>query len=168
MKIEDVLNTAIKMEEEGYAFYRKAEDRTASKMGKAMFGQLALDEVKHKRMLERMKDKVPQDAKDMEVPLAKERLKSVFSDAKANFNETVSSTADDLEALSFAMTKEKESHDMYRSASQGTADPAAKAVFDRMALEENHHYEILQETRYYLEQYNNWSIWEEGGPIEGG
>ncbi|HEX9861549.1 MAG TPA: ferritin family protein [Nitrospirota bacterium] len=168
MKIEDVINTAIKMEEEGYAFYRKAENRTASKLGKAMFDQLAFDEVKHKRMLERMRDSVPQDAKDMEVPLAKERLKSVFADAKANFNETISSTADDIEALSFAMTKEKESHDMYRGAAQNSTDPAVKAAFNRMALEEDHHYEILQETRYYLEQYNNWSIWEEGGPIEGG
>lgn len=168
MKLEDIINTAIRMEQEGYEFYRKAENRTGSKMGKAMFDQLAFDEVKHKRMLERMRDKVAVDAKDLDVPLAKDRLKSVFADAKANFNETVSPTADDIDALAFAMTKERESHDMYKSAAASATDPATRAAFERMAIEEDHHYEILSETKYYLEQYSNWSIWEEGGPIEGG
>lgn len=168
MKIDDVIKTAIKMEEDGYDFYKKAEGRTTSDMGRKMFASLAGDELKHKRMLERLRDKVSQDATDMELPLPKERLKSVFADARANIDKTVAPSAGDIEALTFAMGKETESYEMYKSAADESTDPGVKKVLDRMAQEENHHYEILQETKYYLEQHKNWSIWEEGGPIEGG
>jgi rubrerythrin len=168
MNIDGIIDSAIKMEEEGYDFYKKAETRTKSALGRLMFATLAEDEVKHKNLLHGLKKKMPADARELDVPLPKERLRSVFADAKSKINEKVTPTTDDTDALVFAMTKETESHDLYKKAADESADPKVKAVFERMALEENHHYEILQETKYFLEQYNNWSIWEEGGPIEGG
>ena len=168
MNIDGIIDNAIRMEEEGYDFYKKAEARTSSRFGKLMFASLAEDEVKHKRLLEGVKKKMPADARELDVPLPKEKLRSVFADAKAHMNEKVASTADDTAALAFAMTKETESHDLYKSAARDSADPKVRAVFERMAIEENHHYEILEQTKYFLEQNSNWSIWEEGGPIEGG
>jgi rubrerythrin len=66
------------------------------------------------------------------------------------------------------MGKETESYKLYNEAAKDSTDPKVKAMFERMAKEENQHYEILEQTRYYLKEYSNWSIWEEGGPIEGG
>jgi len=168
MHVHDIIDKAIVMEEDGYDFYKKAEKRTLSKMGKLMFATLAEDEVKHKALLQGLKKKMPASSQELDVPLPKERLRSVFADAKGNVDEKVSPTADDTDALAFAMTKETESHDLYKQAAADSDDPKVRTVFERMALEENHHYEILEETKYYLEQHDNWSIWEDGGPIEGG
>jgi rubrerythrin len=141
MKIEEVIRIAIRMEEEGHDFYKKAEGCTADQFGKMMYASLAEDELRHKALLQKVD-------------------KSVC--------ERVPATADDLSALEFAMGKERESHDMYRDAADSSADPLAKAVFLRMAQEEDQHFQILENTKYILEEYENWSIWEEGGPIEGG
>jgi len=168
MNVEEVIRTAIKMEEDGYQFYKKAEGCTASKVGKEMYAFLAEYEMHHKKLLEGLLNKTLPDAKELDIPLPKERLKSVFGDITKNVCERVPSTNDDLDALTFAMTKETESFKMYDEAAKGSADPKVGAVFARMAKEEESHYEILQDTRYYLEQFANWSIWEEGGPIEGG
>lgn len=168
MKLEHVLTTAIKMEEEGRDFYRQAEARVKDHMGKKMFASLANDEVRHKRLLEALMSKVTPDAKDLDIPLPKERLKSVFADAKGQMEKGIPPTADDIKALEFAMGKETESYDMYKNAANDSSEPKVKAVFERMAMEENQHYEILEQTKYYLEQFANWTIWEEGGPIEGG
>jgi len=165
MDINDVISKAIKMEEDGYDFYTKAAGKTGSKFGRMMFESLAQDEVRHKQMLQALAQKVPPEAKELDIPLPKEKLKSVFAGAKP---EDVAPSAGDLEALEFAMGKETESFELYKSASADSTDAKVKAVFDRMALEEEHHYEILEQTKYFLEQNQNWNIWEDGGPIEGG
>ncbi|MGA2192334.1 MAG: ferritin family protein [Nitrospirota bacterium] len=168
MKIDDVLKIAIKMEEDGYDFYKQAEARTANDMGKRMYSFLADYELHHKELLLSLMNKITPDARELDIPLPKDRLKSVFAEARAHMDKSVPATADDIAALDFAMVKEKESFKLYAEAARDSGDPKVKAVFARMAKEEGQHYEILEHTRYYLDQYANWSIWEEGGPIEGG
>ena len=168
MNFEDVLKSAVKMEEEGRDFYKKAEGCTKDRFGKMMYASLAEDEVRHKKLLEDLIRNSPPKAKDLDVPLPKERLKSVFASVGKDVCEKVPSTSSDLEAITFAMGKETESFKMYKDAANQAPDAAVKAMFERMAREENQHYEILEQTKYFLEQYQNWSIWQEGGPIEGG
>jgi len=168
MKFEELLKTAIRMEEEGYDFYKQAEARTASRTGKAMFSFLAEYEVHHKKLLEKLLNKRVPEMCDLDIPLPKDKIKSVFADAKAHMNTSAPPTADDIDALTFAMGKETESYKMYHEAANDASDSKVKAVFARMATEENQHYEILEQTRYYLKENQIWSIWEEGGPIEGG
>ncbi len=168
MKFEDLLKTAIRMEEEGHDFYKQAETRTTNKAGKAMYGFLAEYEVHHKKLLEGLLRKVVPEARDLDIPLPKDKMKSVFAEASKHFDASVPVTADDIDALTFAMGKETESYKMYHEAAKDATDAKVKAMFERMATEENQHYEILEQTRYYLKENENWSIWEEGGPIEGG
>jgi rubrerythrin len=168
MKFEELLKTAIKMEEEGYDFYKQAETRTANRTGKAMYNFLAEYEVHHKRLLEGLLRKVVPEACDIDIPLPKDKIKSVFADARAHMDTSAPVTSDDIDALTFAMGKETESYKMYHEAANEASEPKVKAMFARMATEENQHYEILEQTRYYLKENQIWSIWEEGGPIEGG
>jgi rubrerythrin len=133
-----------------------------------MYSFLAEYEVHHKRLLESLLRKVVPEARDLDIPLPKDKIKSVFTEAMAHMDASVPPTADDIDALTFAMGKETESYKMYHEAANDAPDPKVKAVFARMATEENQHYEILEQTRYYLKENENWSIWEEGGPIEGG
>jgi len=167
MNIEDLIKTAIKMEEDGYDFYKKAEGCTKDNHGKMMYASLADDEVRHKALLVSLMNKVTPTAKELNIPMPKEKLVSVFK-TTGPVCERVPSTSDDVQAITIAMSKETESFKMYAEAGKESPDPGVKAMFDRMAKEEEQHYEILEQTRYFLEQYANWSIWQEGGPIEGG
>ena len=76
----------------------------------------------------------------------------------------------EMDALTFAIGKEKENYNLYVALARETADPKARAVFERMAKEEDEHYRILEQTKYNLdlEEFASRSIWEECGPIEGG
>lgn len=169
MKLKEILGTAIRMEEEGYEFYKKAEGCTADRRGRGMFASLAEDEVRHRRILTGLLNNVPPDANDLDVPLPKERLRSVFAElAQGDVCDTVQPSADDIDALTIAMGKETESYRLYQQAAKDTGDAGARAMFERMAREEEQHYEILEQTRYYLTEFKNWTLWEEGGPIEGG
>jgi rubrerythrin len=168
MKFEELLKTAIRMEEEGYDFYKQAEARTANRTGKAMFSFLAEYEVHHKKLLEKLMNKGAPETCELDIPYPKDKIKSVFADARAHMDTSAPVTADDIDALTFAMGKETESYKMYHEAANDASDPKIKATFARMAIEENQHYEILEQTRYYLKENQIWSIWEEGGPIEGG
>jgi rubrerythrin len=168
MKTEEMLDNAIKMEEDGYNFYKQAENRTKDKLGKAMFSSLAEYEVHHKALLERLKKNILPVTADLDIPLPKEKLKSVFADMKERVSEHVPPSADDIDALSLGMEKETESFQMYRNAARDAENPAVKSMFLRMAQEEEEHYDILEKSRYYLEEFANWTLWIEGGPIEGG
>jgi len=168
MNFEDIIKSAIKMEEEGREFYKKAEGCTKDPFGKKMYASLAEDEVRHRELLERLLKNAPPTAKELDVPLPKDRLRSVFASTDKTVCERIPSTAGDIEAITFAMGKETESYKMYSDAAKQATDTPVKAMFERMAREENQHYEILEQTRYFLEEYANWSIWQEGGPIEGG
>jgi len=46
-KVKNAIKTAIQMEKDGYAFYKKASAQTSSKMGKDIFESLAKDEELH-------------------------------------------------------------------------------------------------------------------------
>jgi len=168
MKFEEMIKTAIKMEEEGRDFYKKAGDCTKDRFGKMMYASLAEDEVRHKKLLEAMRANTPPSAMELDIPLPKEKLKSVFAGIGKDVCARVPSTSDDLEAITFAMGKEAESYRMYAEGAKAAPSEAAKSALERMAKEENQHYEILEQTKYFLEQHENWSIWEDGGPIEGG
>ncbi len=170
MIIADVIKKAIKMEEEGYSFYKKAEGCTKDKFGRLMYSSLAEYEVHHKKFLEGLLRNVTPTAKELDVPLPKDKLKSVFAGVGKDKDvcDRIPPTASDIDALALAMSKETESYMVYKDAAKIATDPNIKALFERMAKEENQHYEILEQTKYYLEHYANWSIWEEGGPIEGG
>ncbi|HEY3346307.1 MAG TPA: ferritin family protein [Nitrospirota bacterium] len=167
MNIESVIKTAIKMEEEGYDFYKKSASCSASATGKKMFDFLADYELRHKVILEGMLRSAIPAVRDIEIPLPKAALKNVFADSQDRLEEDVCVSQDDVDALTFAMGKETDSFRMYSDAAESSSDPNAKAVFERIALEEKEHYDILEQTRYFLTENKIWSIWQDGGPIEG-
>ena len=77
-------------------------------------------------------------------------------------------TSSDIDALALAMEKKRESYGIYTDLARNAKSAIAKAAFEKIAKDENEHYEILEEAKSSLEDFAKQSIWEEGGPIEGG
>ncbi len=78
------------------------------------------------------------------------------------------SATSDIDALDLAMGMKREDFDIFTDMARNAKNPYAKAVFEKIATGENLDYELLEQTKSSLENLSSKSIWEEGGPIEGG
>lgn len=162
--MKDAIETAIKMETDAIAFYSEAADKTVHPFGKEMFKGFVKDENRHLRMLKEILKGINIE---FEFIRPKETIKTVFSEQKASMLERVKALENELEAVKIALHMEKDGFDYYKAAADRATDPREKELFERMAVEENDHYAILNETYTFLDNTGNWYLYEERGVIEG-
>ncbi len=162
--MKEAIETAIKMETDAIAFYGEAANRTTHPFGKEMFKGFVKDETRHLRMLNEI-------FRGMDIHFEfvrpKDTIRTVFSDQKDAMMQRVKALENELEAIKIAMHMEKDGFDYYREAAAKAADPKEKELFERMAVEENDHFSILNETYTFLDNTGNWYMYEERGIIEG-
>jgi len=159
------VETAIKMEEDAVRFYSEAAEKTRHPFGKRMFQSFSLDEKRH---LEMLKDIL--NGLDIEIRQGEpgEAVKSIFETLKAEMMERVEATTDEMNALKTALEMERKGYEHYKGLSAGTSDEKEKALFQRLAGEEEKHYNILQNTYAFLSDTGNWFMWEELAIVDGG
>jgi rubrerythrin len=162
--MKEAIETAIKMETDAIAFYEEAAGKTSHPFGKEMFKGFVKDEKRHLRMLREI-------FKGLDIQLEFHRpldtIKTVFSEQKKAMMQRVQALENELEALSIAMKMEKDGYDYYLVAAAKAGSPQEKELFERMALEENDHYAILNETFSFLDNTGQWYMYGEGGILEG-
>jgi len=143
----DILNKALKLEQESREFYLRAAKLSGEEETKQMFRQLADDELNHYNFLQRQYasficddvgcaipelDKVePLDLKEPIFPTDKKAVEELTEDA----------TIED--ALLFALGTEDKSFKLYRESAETVDDPAAKQMFMKLAAAETKHFETL-------------------------
>ena len=76
-------------------------------------------------------------------------------------------TADEQEAVRIAMDMETKSYKFYMEAAETAADDRSRQLFQRLAREENQHYEMLENTFEYLTGNKQWFLWNEWALIVG-
>ncbi|MBI5641630.1 MAG: ferritin family protein [Nitrospirae bacterium] len=158
------IETALKMEQEAVDFYRKCAEKTTNPLGKKMFQGIMEDEQYHIACaLNLQKGRKVMPAKGM--PL--EEMEKLFEQHKKEMLGQVSSTSDDLEALTVAMGMEKESVEFYKNAAEQAASPEEKVLFDCLIKDEEEHFRIFQNTHSLLSDPGNWFMREEQGIVEG-
>ncbi len=163
-----ILRRAMQIERDGYKFYIEAAERAVGERGKSMFRGLADDEEKHLKLLlieyqslesgrgwidpaTALEQELDLDAANPHLPGEEYPEPSpIFAPARQP------SLEGDVAALEFGMETERLSYDLYKSAAQEQAEPAAKRAYELLAKEENHHYEILQSSRNYLVDNGTW------------
>src|ERR1700690_44144 len=97
----------------------------------------------------------------------KDTIKTVFSEQKDAMMERVNALENELEALKIAMKMEKDGYDFYLVAAAKAGSAQEKKLFERLAVEENDHYAILNETFSFLDNTGQWYMYEERGIVEG-
>jgi rubrerythrin len=158
--MNEALELAIQTERDGIAFYSNAADKTADELGKKMFLSLVSDEKRHLAVLQKISCEEDVCIADLGDVMPKKRLKTIFSDsnATAGADDTKES---DVAALAIAMEMEKKGYEQYARAAKEAEDPEIKRIYERLAAEEEEHWEILNETLSYLEDTGNWYMWDE-------
>jgi rubrerythrin len=74
---------------------------------------------------------------------------------------------DDMEAFKLAMEMEREDYEFYKELAELAAIDEEKALFEKLAREEEKQYEVLSETHSFLTDSGNWFMWDEHSIVEG-
>ncbi|MCX7945064.1 MAG: ferritin family protein [Deltaproteobacteria bacterium] len=148
----DIINIAVKIEENGEKFYREAAEKVASSEIKELLTVLAKDEVKHKEIFMNMlKDlNISTDGLTTEyqnyLKAYTERL--IFQTSPSDFLEKMKNF-DQLWALEFAIQRELDSI-LYYYELKNIVRTTEHSLIDKIVAEERLHFEKLSKIRNIL------------------
>jgi rubrerythrin len=166
----NALKVALDNEMKEHKFYLQNAERTKNAVGKAMFQQIAGEELEHYERLKQLhenwqKDKkwpetVPLKVKDTPVKtLVKDEAKKAPAKAKGD--------ADDLKAVRTAIDFEANGTKYYTKLSDELTDQKEKAFFKLLANIEREHYASLKDTEEYLTDPVSWFRKKESAGLDG-
>jgi rubrerythrin len=140
-------------------FYLKHAQRTRSQVGKAMFQQIADEELEHYERLKELHERWEKRGKWPEtVPLrVKDTIvKDVLKDVVAKVDETPEKDDDDLQAIRTALEFEARGAAHYAKLRDDVSEPKEKEFFDLLSKIEHEHYRSLKDTEEYLTDPASW------------
>ena len=158
------IEISIKMEKDAISFYSEAAEKTSNPVGKKMFLTITEDEKRHLEMLSQIFKGLDITIEDVS-PM--KNIKTVFESMKDEMMQKVEATTDELEAFKIAMQMEKEGMEFYEKAVSEVTSEKEKKLFERLAREEQQHYNIFANTHNFLSDTGNWFMWEEHSIVEG-
>lgn len=167
----NALEIALKNEMNEHEFYLKNAERTANPVGKAMFTQIAGDELEHYERLKQLAESWKKDQKWPEtVPLKVKdtAVKAVFGKAAGAAGKAVSAgDADDLAAVRKAIEFEAQGTKFYAELRDKSTDPKEKAFFGLLANIEHEHYTSLKDTEEFFVHPGAWFQKAESTGLDG-
>ena len=164
-ELKEALDKARKLELDGIEFYTKAAQRCGVPSGKRMFESFAGDERRHLTIIGEVAQGLGVDVEKM--PMPRDEMRTLFSDAEVQIGEDTEASADEEEAVRIAMGMETESYRLYKGAAEKARDDVTRRLFERLAREENQHYEMLENTLEYLSDNQKWFLSKEWALIVG-
>jgi rubrerythrin len=165
----NALEIALKNEMNEHHFYRKNAERTANPVGKAMFAQIAAEELEHHERLKQLAENWKKDQKWPEtLPLKVQdtAVKSVLGKAIKGAGKTAGD-ADDLAAVRKAIEFEANGAKFYAELRDKSADPREKAFFGLLAGIEQEHFASLKDTEEYFVDPGAWYQKHESSGLDG-
>lgn len=148
-KVRGLIESALKLENDGIEFYRTASNKTLHPLGKAMFASFISEEKKHIAKLNKMFTKGASQCKPepLEPGCPLERLKDVFKKTYKDGDVMVNPNTDDLKAIRTAIDFEKDGSKIYDEAVAASSVPShqhEKEIFEFLAKEEKNHLIVLE------------------------
>jgi rubrerythrin len=137
---EAAVEMAVKMENDGFRHYLEAIRKVRHKGAKEILRGAALDELEHKRHLEKaLVDGYMTNQEEMIRPVPTMNLDYVL------VKKELSPDSDAREALIYAIHLEKVSIDFYKRMSQGCAGAPMAGLFERILMDETRHLQALED-----------------------
>ncbi|NIA18916.1 MAG: hypothetical protein GWP07_00525 [Xanthomonadaceae bacterium] len=164
------LEVALNNEMREREFYLKNAERTTNPVGKAMFKQIADEELEHYERLKQLHEKWQGEGKWPEsVPLvvAESNLKNTLKDVIGQVEKSAPGDDDDLKAVRAAIGFEAEAGKFYEKLRDASTDPKEKDFFALMAKIEYEHLASLKETEGYFLDPAAWYQQMEHGGLDG-
>ena len=166
----NALKVALKNEMKEHEFYLKNAKKTKNPVGKAMFQQIAKEELEHHERLKQLHDNWEKEKKWPEtVPLkVKDTIvKALMKEAAKNAPVKAKGDADDLKAVRTAIEFEAKGTENYAKLRDSVTDKKEKAFFNLLSSIEHEHYVSLKDTEEYLTDPVSWFRKKESTGLDG-
>jgi rubrerythrin len=147
----DIFKFAIKMEQDGEAFYRELAGQVSEDGVKTILLMLASDEVKHAKAIEQIRSRTV-DMADTEIL---NKARNIFERMK-EFHEEFDFDHGHEALYRQAMEIEQNSIDFYMDRAEQMPEPRQKALFERLAEEEKKHYRLLSGLADFVNRPKTW------------
>ena len=173
MKPEERLNAlevALNNETREREFYLKNAERTKNPLGKAMFLQIADEELEHYERLKRLHENWQKDQKWPETLPLKVKdtiIKEVMQDMLRQLDELPVGDDNDLDAIRTAIDFEAKGMAYYEKLRDAVSDPKEQDFFDLLSKIERQHYLSLKDTEEYLIDPEAWNRAKERHILDG-
>lgn len=170
-EIKKIVQSAIKLENDGIRFYTDASNKDIHPLGKAMFKSFIEEEKRHIEKLNGLFSKDadsggrPPVAQKLEDALG--RLERLFKKMYKDGDVIVDPNADDLKAVRTAIDFEKDGNKIYIDAANAANNQAEKEVFALLANEEKAHLTVLENMHKEMEKvYKQEAVNEQRSQVE--
>ncbi len=167
----NALEVALNNETREREFYLQHAARTKNPLGKAMFEQIAADELEHYQRLKELHAKWQKQEKWPEsVPLVvnNTNIKNVLLNTIKNVENTAKADTDDLDAVKTAVDFEEKGVEFYKKLRDASANIKEKEFFNLLSMIEYEHFMSLRDTEEYLASPDTWFIKAEHHMMDGG
>jgi rubrerythrin len=166
----NALEVALRNEMNEREFYQNHARRTRNSVGRAMFNQIADDELEHYQRLMDLHKKWEKNHKWPDtIPLTvnKTNVRTLLKDVIKKSEEMAEADDDDLKAIEVATKFEAKGAELYTGLSNASPDPKEKAFFTLLAGIEREHYLSLKDMEEYLKDPSSWFTKKEHHGLDG-
>ena len=170
-KTLEAIQFAIQMEIDGKAYYQKASQETANRVGRELFDWLAGEEDKHRQRFEDIYNIIKKQRAWPEVNIQPHKgdiLKTLFSEAMRSVGSNVKAASTELDTIDKAMEMENKTEKFYSSRGGKAVYDAEKKLYTALAAEERGHFLALVDYREYLVDPAGWFRKAEHHSLDGG
>lgn len=155
--VKNAIKTAIQMEKDGYAFYKKASAQTSSDMGREIFDSLANDEQLHLEVFQKLfEDRINKSEWNDLVNSSKKYADIDIFPKDLQQIEGANPDTNELDAIKIAMDSEKDAIEYYGKIKEKTKEEDIKRIINEIIEQEKNHYSILQEEFEHLTKTGYW------------
>lgn len=155
----NALEVALNNEQREREFYLKHAERSKNPLGKAMFQQIADEELEHYERLKELHGKWEKEEKWPEtVPLKVKNtvVRDVLKETVDSVEKMPPGDSDDLEAIQTAIDFEANGAIYYAQLRDKVSDPKEKEFFNLLADMEHEHFVSLKDTEELLTDPEAW------------
>lgn len=147
----DIFAFAMKMEQDGEAFYRELARKTTHKGVANILEMLADEEVKHYKAIKAMQA----GSHVMSETDVVGRARNIFQRIR-EFGDALDTCSDDIAMYRQAMKLEKQSEDFYLDRADQVKEQGQKELFLQLAGEEKKHYYLLENIVDFVSRPQHW------------
>ena len=166
----NALDVALNNEMKEREFYLQNADRTQNPLGKAMFRQIADDELEHYERLKELHAKwAANDTWPETIPLTvrNTNIQNILSQTLKNIDRTARTDAGDLDAIRTACDFEKSGVEFYAKLRDESVDTREKDFFGLLSAIEKEHYLSLRNAEKYFVDPASWFARMERHTLDG-
>ncbi|MCX6835683.1 MAG: ferritin family protein [candidate division Zixibacteria bacterium] len=156
---------AMKMEQDGRAFYLEHAGKTDNPALRRVLAELADDELKHYNIFKAMHDLEKAEYRESEKTTIVRTVKNVFEEMRSQ-NRNYAFAADARRIWDTAREVEKKSETFYREKAREMTDDNQKKIWNRIADEEQRHWHTIEQVIQFLDRPRQWLADAEWNSLE--